>query len=153
NPTNSLARKLDNEVLISPQEIIVTISDELNEAILTGMALEAKDRPELMETWLQMLNYNLPIYNVEQNIVNVEQNIINVEEKNPTVIFSPLAAWITGGAVPLVRAILEAATAGVAVFAVVGGIAMSVAVPVLVVKAIVGDKLEKSFSKFHAFLI
>ncbi|MFM6268070.1 MAG: serine/threonine protein kinase, partial [Dolichospermum sp.] len=46
-----------------------------------------------------------------------------------------------------------AATAGVAVFAVVGGIAMSVAVPVLVVKAIVGDKLEKSFSKFHAFLI
>ncbi|MFM6082423.1 MAG: serine/threonine protein kinase, partial [Dolichospermum sp.] len=104
NPTNSLARKLDNEVLISPQEIIVTISDELNEAILTGMALEAKNRPESMETWLQMLNYNLPIYNVKQNIVNVEQNIvnveknivnveqniINVEEKNPTVIFSPL---------------------------------------------------------------
>ncbi|MFM6201381.1 MAG: serine/threonine protein kinase, partial [Dolichospermum sp.] len=80
NPTNSLARKLDNEVLISPQEIIVTISDELNEAILTGMALEAKDRPKLMKTWLQMLNYNLPIYNVKQNIVNVKQNIVNVEK-------------------------------------------------------------------------
>ncbi|MFM6180901.1 MAG: protein kinase domain-containing protein [Dolichospermum sp.] len=205
NPTNSLARKLDNEVLISPQEIIVTISDELNEAILTGMALEAKNRPESMETWLQMLNYNLPIYNVKQNIVNVkqnivnveknivnvEQNIINVKEKNPTVIFSPLvediykeeilynvsnlpnqnpsdkqlrnnfwiwlaiyllfygligyylaathsqfwvvamvivgamaiawwlAAWITGGAVPLVRAILEAAPASRAVVKIV----------------------------------
>ncbi|MFM6082230.1 MAG: serine/threonine protein kinase, partial [Dolichospermum sp.] len=51
NSTNSLARKLDNEVLISPQEIIVTISDELNETILIGMALEAKDRPKLMKTW------------------------------------------------------------------------------------------------------
>ncbi|MFM6278953.1 MAG: serine/threonine protein kinase, partial [Dolichospermum sp.] len=53
-------------------------------------------------------------------------------------------------------AMAVAATAGVAVFTlavVVGGIAMSVAVPALAVKAIVGDKLEKSFSKFHAFLI
>ncbi|MFM5896707.1 MAG: protein kinase domain-containing protein [Dolichospermum sp.] len=254
NPTNSLARKLDNEVLISPQEIIVTISDELNEAILTGMALEAKDRPELMETWLQMLNYNLPIYNVEQNIVNVEQNIINVKEKNPTVIFSPLvediykeeilynvsnlpnqnpsdkqlrnnfwiwlaiyllfygligyylaathsqfwvvamvivgamaiawwlAAWITGGAVPLVRAILEAAPASRAVVKIVTqvwsvlstawpvyalvavavlvsirwAVVIAIAVAVVVAVLVAGsyeDKLEEFFNELHTFAI
>ncbi|MFN9404943.1 MAG: serine/threonine protein kinase, partial [Dolichospermum sp.] len=48
SPINSLARKLDDELLIAPQEIIVTISNELNQAILKGMALEAKDRPESM---------------------------------------------------------------------------------------------------------
>ncbi|MFM6025957.1 MAG: serine/threonine protein kinase, partial [Dolichospermum sp.] len=268
NPTNSLARKLDNEVLISPQEIIVTISDELNEAILTGMALEAKNRPESMETWLQMLNYNLPIYNVKQNIVNVEQNIvnveknivnveqniINVEEKNPTVIFSPLvediykeeilynvsnlpnqnpsdkqlrnnfwiwlaiyllfygligyylaathsqfwvvamvivgamaiawwlAAWITGGAVPLVRAILEAAPASRAVVKIVTqvwsvlstawpvyalvavavlvsirwAVVIAIAVAVVVAVLVAGsyeDKLEEFFNELHTFAI
>ena len=35
----------------------------------------------------------------------------------------------------------------------VAGAVMAVAVPALVAKAIVGDKLEKSFNKFHTFLI
>ncbi|MFN7529379.1 MAG: hypothetical protein ACK5QA_18430, partial [Dolichospermum sp.] len=110
---NSLARKLDDELLIAPQEIIVNISNELNEAILKGMALEAKDRPESMQIWLEMLNYNFStqnaeqnsvnpeiiivsesqnnsnveanINNVEENNINVELNIVNVKEENPTV--------------------------------------------------------------------
>lgn len=112
-PTNSLARKLDDELLIAPQEIIVTISNELNQAILKGMALEARDRPESMQVWLKMLNYKsqIPnaekkvsnaarenvntaiklvrawekINNVEENNTNVESNIVNVKEENPTV--------------------------------------------------------------------
>jgi serine/threonine-protein kinase len=113
SPINSLARKLDDELLIAPQEIIVTISNELNQAILKGMALEAKDRPESMQVWLKMLNYNFSPHNAEQNSVNqeiiivsesknnsnveaninnveenntnVELNIVNIKEKNPTV--------------------------------------------------------------------
>ena len=117
SPINSLARKLDDELLIAPQEIIVTISNELNQAILKGMALEAKDRPESMQVWLKMLNYNFSTQNAEQNSVNpeiiivsesqnnsnveaninnveenntnVEPNIVNVKEENPTVTLPP----------------------------------------------------------------
>ncbi|MEA5579119.1 serine/threonine protein kinase [Anabaena sp. UHCC 0451] len=67
NPTNSLARKLGNERLIPPQEIIPSISNKLNEAILIGMALEAKDRPQTMQLWLEMLSNKpkIPSSNIE----------------------------------------------------------------------------------------
>ena len=71
-PTNSLARKLDNEPLIPPQKIISSISDGLNRAILYGMALEAKDRPHSMQSWLEILSYKF-----------------NTKAKNPTVTFPP----------------------------------------------------------------
>ena len=70
-PTNSLARRLDDEPLIPPQELISSISKELNQAILNGMALEAKDRPQSMQSWLEMLSH--------------KHQIPNVEEENPTV--------------------------------------------------------------------
>ncbi|MEH1824012.1 MAG: serine/threonine-protein kinase [Nostoc sp.] len=54
-PTTSLARKLDNTFLIPPKQINPSISDQLNQAILKGMALEAKDRPQSMQVWLAML--------------------------------------------------------------------------------------------------
>ncbi|WGV26288.1 serine/threonine protein kinase [Halotia branconii] len=54
-PTTSLARKLNNDFLKSPKHINPIISDELNQAILKGMALEAKDRPQSMQAWLAML--------------------------------------------------------------------------------------------------
>lgn len=54
-PTTSLARKLDNTFLIPPKQINPSISDQLNQAILKGMALEAKDRPQSMQAWLAML--------------------------------------------------------------------------------------------------
>jgi len=117
NPTSSLVRKLDNERLIPPQELISSISNELNQAILEGMALEAKDRPESMQLWLEILSHKHQIPNVEEkssnsgrrivnavaNIVNVGTEIVdvgteivdvvvkdsNVEAENPTVILPP----------------------------------------------------------------
>ena len=99
NPTNSLARKLDNEPLIPPQELISSISNELNQAILEGMALEAEDRPQSMQSWLEMLNNKHEIPNVGKNAINAERenvntaiNIVfapetinNVEKNNPRV--------------------------------------------------------------------
>ncbi|MEH1834656.1 MAG: serine/threonine-protein kinase [Nostoc sp.] len=54
-PTTSLDRKLDNASLKSPKQTNPIISDRLNQAILKGMALEAKDRPQSMQVWLAML--------------------------------------------------------------------------------------------------
>ena len=256
-PTNSLARKVGRERLIPPQKIISGISKELNQAILKGMALEARNRPESMQLWLEMLNYKFnekgKVSNVILNIVSVRKNIVNViikfinrgknivnvttkivnagtnivnavlirntkkskvvyPDRKPArtipwvsltilllnyciigyiidvsvvaVAWAVVVAWAAAVAktrdvvvvavVVAGAAVAGAAVAGAAVAAVAGGgvagggvaraaVAAVVAVAVaavaavagaaLVVKAIVGDKLEKSFSKFHAFLI
>jgi serine/threonine protein kinase len=82
-PSVSLARKLDNdnEPLIPPQQIISSISDGLNRAILKGMALEAKDRPQSMQSWLAMLNYKHKIPNVKEKGANAVKRIVNVVGK------------------------------------------------------------------------
>jgi serine/threonine-protein kinase len=54
-PTTSLARKLHDVSLTPPKQINPSISDRLNQAILKGMALEPKDRPQSMQVWLAML--------------------------------------------------------------------------------------------------
>ncbi len=53
-PTSSLDRKLNNVRLIKPKQQ-ADISDELNRAILKGMELEAKNRPQSMREWLKLL--------------------------------------------------------------------------------------------------
>ncbi|OBQ21114.1 serine/threonine-protein kinase [Anabaena sp. AL93] len=80
-PTNSLARKLDDELLIAPHKIIVTISKELNQAILKGMALEAKDRPQSMQSWIEMLNYKHKIPNTVAKGGDAGKKIVNVVVK------------------------------------------------------------------------
>jgi serine/threonine protein kinase len=74
-PETALKRKIDNKRLIPPQELISGISNELNLAILKGMELEAKNRPESIELWLKLLNSN------SQNANAVNQNA-NAEDKN-----------------------------------------------------------------------
>ena len=54
-PPTSLDRKLYNTRLTPPKQIVLSISDKLNQAILKGMALEAKDRPQTMPAWLKLL--------------------------------------------------------------------------------------------------
>ncbi|MFB2875598.1 serine/threonine protein kinase [Floridanema aerugineum] len=53
-PTSSLDRKLNNVRLIKPKQH-ADISDDLNRAILKGMELEAKNRPQSMQEWLKLL--------------------------------------------------------------------------------------------------
>ncbi|MEH2354958.1 serine/threonine-protein kinase [Nostoc sp.] len=55
-PTNSFDRKYDEEELVPPKQLVPSLSDAVNEAILQGMALEAKDRPQTMEEWLNLLS-------------------------------------------------------------------------------------------------
>ncbi|MBD2341622.1 protein kinase [Calothrix sp. FACHB-156] len=70
-PTTSLARKLNNASLKSPKQINPSISDGLNQAILKGMALEAKDRPQSMQAWLSLLSLAAPRdYHYRQILLN-----------------------------------------------------------------------------------
>jgi len=54
-PTKSFDRKYDGEELVSPHDWSSGISYQLNQAILQGMALEAKDRPQSIDAWLALL--------------------------------------------------------------------------------------------------
>ncbi|NER98268.1 MAG: serine/threonine protein kinase [Symploca sp. SIO1B1] len=60
-PSTSLDRKLNKAVLTPPNIIVPSISRRLNQAILKGMALEAKDRPQSMEKWLKLLTPTAPL--------------------------------------------------------------------------------------------
>ncbi|BAZ51181.1 serine/threonine protein kinase [Nostoc sp. NIES-4103] len=55
-PTNSFNRKYEQEELIPPQQLVPSLSDAVNQAILQGMALEAQDRPQTMQDWLNLLS-------------------------------------------------------------------------------------------------
>jgi len=55
-PTQSFERKYDDIELKAPKQLVPSISDGLNQAILQGMALEAQDRPQSVQAWLQLLS-------------------------------------------------------------------------------------------------
>jgi serine/threonine-protein kinase len=55
-PTDSFDRKYDGIELKAPKQLVPSISDGLNQAILRGMALEAQDRPQSVQAWLQLLD-------------------------------------------------------------------------------------------------
>ena len=54
-PTQALTRKLKNQALIPPNEI-VKISDKINNAILKGLGLEPEKRPQTMAEFLRLLD-------------------------------------------------------------------------------------------------
>ncbi|MDZ8064864.1 MAG: serine/threonine-protein kinase [Nostoc sp. DedQUE08] len=54
-PVNAVKRKVDGEHLVSPKEWNPQISDRTNRAILTGMKLDPKERPQSMREWLDSL--------------------------------------------------------------------------------------------------
>ncbi|MFM6271628.1 MAG: GUN4 domain-containing protein, partial [Dolichospermum sp.] len=51
-PTPCLARKMLNNDLIEPKRINSRISDKLNQAIVKGLELEPKNRPQSMKEWV-----------------------------------------------------------------------------------------------------
>ena len=81
-PETALKRKIDNKRLIPPQELISGISNELNLAILKGMELEAKNRPESIELWLKLLNSNSYNANAESQNANAEGQNVNADGQN-----------------------------------------------------------------------
>ncbi|MBD2310520.1 GUN4 domain-containing protein [Desertifilum sp. FACHB-1129] len=50
--------KYKEDSLIPPQQLNPQMSDRLNQAILTGMALEPEDRPQSIAEWLELLEHD-----------------------------------------------------------------------------------------------
>jgi eukaryotic-like serine/threonine-protein kinase len=63
-PAKSFDRKYDDEPLISPQQIVSSLSKSCCDAILKGMALEAKERTQTMQEWLNLFVDNNPSPNL-----------------------------------------------------------------------------------------
>ncbi|MFM2063119.1 MAG: Serine/threonine-protein kinase PknA [Cyanobacteriota bacterium] len=83
-PESSLDRKLYNKPLIPPNKFVVSISDELNLAILKGMNLEAEYRPRSMREWLKLLpDFSNQVYQGSQKI---EHQNIRTEKTFPVIV-------------------------------------------------------------------
>lgn len=54
-PPTAMDRSQGGARLTAPKQINSQVSDRTNEAILTGMALAAEDRPQTMQDWLDIL--------------------------------------------------------------------------------------------------
>ena len=69
-PTPSLARKMLNNDLIEPKRINSRISDKLNKAIIKGLELEPKNRPQSMEEWAEL--FYIKSAEINQNEVQLK---------------------------------------------------------------------------------
>ncbi|MDJ0620718.1 MAG: serine/threonine-protein kinase [Calothrix sp. MO_192.B10] len=75
-PINSFDRKLDEEELVPPKQLVPSLSDGVNQAILQGMALEAKDRPQSMQEWLNLLKPpSLVETGVQESVTSTEDDL------------------------------------------------------------------------------
>lgn len=157
-PTTSFDRKLYKMELAPPKQLNPLISDKLNQAILKGMALEEKDRPQSMQEWLSLLEAPTPAPpSVEadesrEDIIPPSQEDLDFfyERKTPQTKQLPwfrLLAALIGYA--LIGLLLPSylVTAGVVALVVAGAgaagakaVAMGVAVVASVILAVVGTK-------------
>lgn len=75
-PVDCLARKVDDEELIPPKDL-VAVSDRVNEAVVRGMAVQPSDRPQSMQEWLEVLNQKINVFPLVHSFpINSTQKII-----------------------------------------------------------------------------
>jgi eukaryotic-like serine/threonine-protein kinase len=74
-PAKSFDRKYDDEPLISPQQIVSTLSKSCCDAILKGMALEANERIQTMQEWLNYLTPNPSPYQGEGSYFELKSDV------------------------------------------------------------------------------
>ncbi|HAG81632.1 MAG TPA: serine/threonine protein kinase [Cyanobacteria bacterium UBA12227] len=171
-PTPALVRRLDDEPLIPPKQVISGISNKVNKAILKGMELEAKNRPQSMEEWLKLLEAPEvvtppPVDPVHQREVvrSLSMNIpvANTRESDSQKIITIPWGWLIvvlvsysligislGGAIADVKnGLIDQTGAGV----VAGAEAVAVAVAGAVAVVWAGKRLLECFSEFDTFLI
>lgn len=192
SPTTSLARKLHNASLTRPKQINPGITDKLNKAILKGMALDAKDRPQSMRAWLKMLEapkvtppriipwgwfVGILLSYLFIGYILAAFNAFYITKiiTGAVAVACPVAigvGWAEDEAVQIwtgigvLAAVTQSANwaedwAGIWAKTWAGGVArfvarfVAVAVTLAAAWAVAsaGDELQKSFSKFHTFLI
>ncbi|BAZ30905.1 serine/threonine protein kinase [Cylindrospermum sp. NIES-4074] len=207
HPETSFDCKLYNKSLTPPHKYVPDINEKLNWAILKGMKLEAKDRPQSMEKFLELLDN----FNIAEVAKSRKIEPQNREEANSGVRTTPVVpkipshqqksildnipwgrlsgvilaysamgffsapwawawawawvlsvAWTVAGAGAGAEAFVWAmalawavalAWAGAGAGAFVWAMALAWAVALAVALALALEKLQKSFSEWHIFLI
>jgi serine/threonine-protein kinase len=59
-PANSFDRTIDDVELVSPKQLVPSLSDQVNKAVLKGMELKPQNRPQRMDEWLSLLQTPIP---------------------------------------------------------------------------------------------
>ncbi|MEH2170161.1 MAG: serine/threonine-protein kinase [Nostoc sp.] len=90
-PVSALKRKIDNARLVEPKHWNNQVSDRTNRAILTGMKLDPKQRPQSMREWLDLLGLTGEVRQPESAVV--PNTNLNQEKKiNWTHVIAAIAA-------------------------------------------------------------
>ena len=176
-PVTGLSRKLDNMRLIPPKRIISDISNSVNRAILKGMALEPKDRPQSMKKWLELLDLSekksrwyvawqrqtrtipwviLVLLLGCYSVVGILVHQVEVVAVVVAVAVAVAGAWDLNWVWGVVWVVVWVVVSVVAVARDWAWGVVWVVVWVLAVAcagAVAGDKLFESFSRFHTVLI
>ena len=97
-PQSSISCKLSRDRLIPPQQHCSDLSDRLNKAILKGMALEAKNRPPSMKSWLKLLLPHQTLLN-KAIIQGMALESLARSYLKPSFPFTPLC-WLIIGYLP-----------------------------------------------------
>ncbi|MCT7980027.1 serine/threonine-protein kinase [Laspinema olomoucense] len=63
-PASSFDRKIDDVELVPPKKFVPSLSNTVNKAVLKGMELNPKNRPQTMGEWLSLLHTHIPITTV-----------------------------------------------------------------------------------------
>ncbi|MFN6469453.1 MAG: serine/threonine protein kinase [Nostoc sp. SerVER01] len=104
-PVDAVKRKVDGEHLVSPKEWNPQISEGTNRAILKGMQLDAKQRPQSMREWLDLLGLTAE---TPQPVTTVSSNTNSNWDKKIqfwTVVIAAIAAL--GGLLAGVGAVMD----------------------------------------------
>ena len=92
-PAGAIKRKLDNEPLIEPKESNPQISDRVNRAILWAMELEAENRPQSMQEWLDSLT--IPSPPSPPPLITFNWNLFWAAVAAIATLLGAIAAWVT----------------------------------------------------------
>jgi serine/threonine protein kinase len=96
-PASAKDRKLSNVRLIVPKEINPQISNRVNQGILWAMALDAKDRPQTVEEWLDSLGLINPTPDIKPKKSNFIFNwtVFWAAVAAVGTLLSGIAAWMS----------------------------------------------------------
>ncbi|MDB9345385.1 serine/threonine-protein kinase [Nodularia spumigena CS-586/05] len=75
-PTISPIRAIGTQ-LTAPKQINSSISDRLNQAILQGMALKQENRPQSVQEWLKLLDFNSTIHGISPSTKTTSDPLIS----------------------------------------------------------------------------
>ncbi|MCT7958377.1 GUN4 domain-containing protein [Laspinema palackyanum] len=72
-PASSLDRNYENIKLVPPKQLVPSLSDTVNKAVLKGMELKPQNRPQTMDEWLFLLQTPVPTTKVSPRYQKLQQ--------------------------------------------------------------------------------